>query len=171
MSVPSDRLTNLFGALALGVMDRVRAAAVDETALGGETAAAVMVIGHQPGLTIDRLGRVLGLSHPGTVRLVDRLARAGLAARGAAPHDRRAVALRLTDAGQAERARMIERRREALAAILTTVAPADRAALERVAETILRTLPRDANAALTICRFCDQRSCDHCPMDAFGREE
>ena len=171
MSDPSDRLINLFGALAVGVMDRVRAAAVDETALGGETAAAVVVIGHEPGLTIDRLGRVLGLSHPGTVRLVDRLARAGLAARGAAPHDRRSVALRLTDPGQAERARMIDRRRNALTEILAAVAPADRAAVERAAEAVLRTLPHDANTALTICRFCDQRNCDHCPMDVFYGDE
>ena len=59
MSAPSDRLVNLFGALALGVMDRVRWATVDKMALGGEAAAALIVIGHAPGLSVDQLARVL----------------------------------------------------------------------------------------------------------------
>ena len=42
------------------------------------TPAALCVIGHEPGLSIDFLARVLGMSHPGTVRLVDRLETDGL---------------------------------------------------------------------------------------------
>ncbi len=87
MSDPSDRLINLLGALATGVADRVRGAALDGTTFGGETAAALVVVGHTPGLSINQLGRVLRLSHPGTVRLVDRLANAGHVARSLAPHD------------------------------------------------------------------------------------
>ena len=64
MNEPSERLINLFGALALGVTDRVRWAALAETALGGETAAALVVIGHSPGLSIDRLSRCSGSRTP-----------------------------------------------------------------------------------------------------------
>lgn len=107
MSDPSDRLINLLGALATGVADRVRGAALDGTTFGGETAAALVVVGHTPGLSINQLGRVLRLSHPGTVRLVDRLANAGHVARSLAPHDRRTVALNLTEEGQACRAALL----------------------------------------------------------------
>ncbi len=168
VSEPSDRLINLFEALAMGVADRVRWAALDETTFGGETAAALVVVGHAPGLSIDRLGRVLRLSHPGTVRLVDRLANAGLVVRSLAPHDRRTVALNLTREGQEQRAALFERRRKALEAVLQAVSPEDRAALERVSDTILRMLPSDAATALTVCRFCNELQCLDCPMDAFG---
>nr|WP_239479307.1 MarR family winged helix-turn-helix transcriptional regulator [Lichenicola cladoniae] len=64
-----------------------------------KTNAAVVIIGHATGLSIDELRRVLGLSYPGTVRLVDRLVAAGLSVRSKALRDRRAVALVLTEAG------------------------------------------------------------------------
>lgn len=168
MNGPSDRLINLFGALALGVMDRVRSTTVGEIELGGEAAAALVVIGHAPGLSIDQLGRVLRLSHPGTVRLVDRLAQANLAVRGKSPRDRRAVALTLTVLGQAHRAALLERRHEAVAAVLKAVVPEDRDALERVTDVMLRKLPHDAVSALHVCRLCDGGKCVECPMDMFG---
>ncbi len=171
MPQPSGRLINLFGAVALGVADQVRWLALDETGLGGEAAAALIIIGHVPGLSIDQLRRVLRLSQPGTVRLVDRLVAAGLATRAAAPHDRRAVALTLTKAGRADRKTLLERRRRVLGAILKEVTSADRTVLERVAGTILRALPEDAASALTVCRFCDEHQCPDCPMDAFGALE
>ena len=165
---PPDRLINLFGALALGVADRIRWAALDTTEFGGETAAAVVVIGHARGLSIDQLGRVLGLSHPGTVRLVDRLSTAGLATRSVAAHDRRAVALTLTEAGEAHRAALLKRRRDALATILSDVCAQDRIVLERAIDKMLGGLPHDAVSALTVCRFCDAERCADCPMNVFG---
>ncbi len=161
-------MINLFGALALGVADRVRWASLDETALGGETAAALVVVGHRSGLSVHQLGRVLRLSHPGTVRLVDRLVSAGLALRGPAPHDRRTLALNLTEAGQIRRTALLKRRREALEAVLQVVAPEDWTVLERMSDRMLRTLPTDAATALTVCRFCDEGQCTDCPMDVFG---
>lgn len=168
MNVSSDRLVNLLGALALSLADRVRWAALDEMGVGGETAAALVVVGHAPGLSIDQLGRVLRLSHPGAVRLVDRLTRVGLAERAAASRDRRMVALYLTPAGQAQRDALLQRRHDVLAAALDAVSTEDRTVLERIAGAILRTLPDDASSALTICRFCDETRCPECPMDLFG---
>ncbi|MEO6600495.1 MAG: MarR family transcriptional regulator [Polyangiaceae bacterium] len=168
MSKPSDRLVNLFGALALGVTDRIRATRADEPALGGEAAAALVVLGHETGLSIDQLSRVLGLSHPGTVRLVDRLALAKLVVRTVAEKDRRAVAVTLTNLGVARRNALLERRRASLTEILAAVNAEDRAALERVAVAVLKTLPQDACSALAVCRFCDERRCAECPMNGFG---
>lgn len=168
MSDPPDRLINLFGALALGVADRVRWAALKETKLGGETAAALVVIGHAPGLSIDQLRQVLRLSHPGTVRLVERLTSAGLVVRSKAPHDRRTAAVCLTEAGQRQQDTLLQRRHAALTTILRAIEPEDRIVVERALETMLETLPDDAASALTVCRFCDVEQCSDCPMDTFG---
>lgn len=169
MSRSSDRLVNLFGALVTGAADRVHAAVREQTGLGGETTSALVAIGHAPGLSIDQLRRVLGLSHPGTVRLVDRLTSAGLAARSTSARDRRLVALSLTSAGSAQRAAVHQRRRLVLEELVARVAESDRPALERAAEAVLTALPSDALSALAVCRLCDEASCPDCPMTDFGR--
>lgn len=51
----TDRMVNLLGALALGVSDRMRRAVAEAVPFGGETAAAVNVIGHAPTMSIDHL--------------------------------------------------------------------------------------------------------------------
>lgn len=162
------RLTNLLGALAIGVSDRIRLAVAENTSLGGEAAAALIVIGHAPGLSIDQLGKVLKLSHPGTVRVVDRLVAAGLAERKPAASDRRALALQLTPAGEAARTGVLEGRRAAIAAVLGHVSPEDYPALEQLVEKMLVSLPCDATSAMNVCRFCNQHACPNCPMDQFG---
>lgn len=161
------RVANLLGALATGISDRIRLAVAEQTSLGGEAAAALIVIGHAPGLSIDQLGRVLRLSHPGTVRVVDRLVTAGLAERKPAASDRRALALQLTQAGEAERTAVLVGRRAAISAVLSHVPPEDYPALERLAERMLTSLPSDATSAMSVCRFCNQNECPDCPMDQF----
>lgn len=163
----SARLANLLGALSMGIADRIREAIADHTALGGEAAAALTVLGHSPGLSVDRLGKILRLSHPGTVRVVDRLVAAGLAERRTAALDRRALALHLTAAGETERSAMLGSRHLALDTILNRLAPEERPVLEGMLEKMLITLPSDANSAMTVCRFCDQQRCGQCPMDRF----
>jgi hypothetical protein len=66
-------IANLLGALSLAVMDRIEQGAREVVGRGGETPAALVVIGYGQGMTNDTLRRILGLSHSGTVRLVDRL--------------------------------------------------------------------------------------------------
>ncbi|MDA3919117.1 MAG: MarR family winged helix-turn-helix transcriptional regulator [Salinisphaera sp.] len=168
MNEPDNRLTNLFGALALGVTDRMRSAILEETTLGGETSAALVVVGHAPGQSINQLSRVLRLSHAGAVRMVARLTTAGLVTRSSAAHDRRVVVLHLTEAGQAQRTTLLDRRRRVLEQILEVVTVDDRAALERIIPAVLRLLPHDATSALSVCRFCNEEQCVACPMAGFG---
>lgn len=163
-----DRLINLFGALALGVSDRVKAAALQTIPSGGETAAALVVVGHEPCLSIDRLSHVLRLSHAGTVRLVDRLAALGLVERQPSATDRRAAALMLTAEGKTQRAELLAGRRSTLAPLVDMLSDDERQMLERIAEKILASLPSDALSALSTCRFCDEQRCSECPMDRFG---
>ena len=158
------KIENVVGALALAISDDVLAAArADEP-----EAAAIALIGHVPGLSIDRLRRALGLSHPGAVRLVDRLAAAGLATRFRAGPDRRAVTLALTDAGAARCRALLARRQGVLARALATVSEDDRQALGRIAEALLGVLPVGITDACRICRLCDPAACVDCPVEASG---
>lgn len=167
----SDRLVNLLGVLALGVSDRMRSAVAEAMPLGGETAAAMIVIGHAPTMSIDQLSRILRLSHAGAVRLVDRLVERNFVKKQASAIDRRIMSLVLTTEGRRQREKLLALRRAALTALVKQVAPEDLAALERIAETITASLPEDALSALTTCRFCDERCCTDCPMEIFGSLE
>ena len=76
-----DRTANLLGAVGLAVADRIENTTREILSHAGATHAALVVIGHGTGPSNDQLRRVLGLSHPGTVRLVDRLVADGLVER------------------------------------------------------------------------------------------
>lgn len=167
-SEPSDRLINLFAALAQGVSDRVRGVIAEAFPSGGETAAALIVIGHEPGLSIEQISRILRLSHAGAVRLVDRLMNQGWAAKSPSRTDRRVMHVALTAGGQAQRDILLELRRAAVSDLLAPLASHDHDVLERLAGFILAKLPGDALSALTTCRFCDEKMCTACPMGAFG---
>jgi DNA-binding MarR family transcriptional regulator len=97
-----DRTANLLGALGLAVADRIAEIALEVLDRAGETPAALVVIGYGLGPSNDQLRRILGLSHPGMVRLVDRLVADELVERQVG-RDRRAVALFLTPKGHEAR--------------------------------------------------------------------
>jgi MarR family transcriptional repressor of emrRAB len=59
------KIANWLGALSLAVMDRIEQGAREVVGRGGETPAALVVIGYGQGMTNDKLRRILGLSHPG----------------------------------------------------------------------------------------------------------
>ena len=166
---PSDRLVNLFAALAQGVTDRVKGVIFEAFPSGGETAAALVVIGHQPGMSIDQVSKILRLSHAGAVRLVDRLISQGLVAKTPSAADRRMMHLDLTVEGSEERRKLLALRNASVAELLGGLAVEERKLLERLSESILARLPCDALSALTTCRFCDEKTCTACPMEAFGR--
>lgn len=158
------RLLNTFGALALATSDAIRRGAQADVAHGGETAAALNLVGHAPGLRIDDLASGLGLSHPGTVRLVDRLAADGLLERRSSTSDRRAVELHLTVAGARLRRSVLAGRRAATAEILAPLNARERAELEAIAAKLLRAQIGTIADALGTCRFCDERACPDCPV-------
>ena len=165
---PSDRLINLFGALAQGVSDEMRGAISLRFPAGGETAAALCLIGHEPGLSIDQIGKALRLSHAGAARVVERLVAQNFVLKAQSACDRRVMHVSLTPSGETERMALLNLRSKAITALLAAVGEKDRAALERVAETILASLPRDEVRARTTCRFCDEEKCTNCPTDIVG---
>lgn len=140
MADPSDRLVDTFGALSQAVADRIRMAMADGFGGVGQTAVALLAIGHEPGMSIGQICRILRLSHAGAVRVVAKLEGQGLVAKSQSPMDRRVVCAALTLQGQIERTRLMALRNAAIAQLLGSVSAEDRDALERAAVAILSFL-------------------------------
>src|SRR5947208_1026101 len=156
-------IANLLGALSLAVMDRIEQGAQEIIGRGGETPAALVVIGYGQGMTNDKLRRILGLSHSGTVRLVDRLVSDKLVERRAGK-DGREVALYLTATGAATRNDLLASRISAVASLLDALPPAK---TKRLGALIRELLARQNTSELdrfTICRMCDDSVCTKCPL-------
>jgi DNA-binding MarR family transcriptional regulator len=157
---------NLLGALGLALADRLGAAA--ELA-GGASAAEALVSLHQAraGASIDALAGVVGLSHSGTVRLVDRLARDGLVERRRGA-DQRSAALFLTPAGRRLARRVLTRRDAEMHSVLTLLTGGEQEALARSATRVLGRLGASPEAEPRLCRLCDLNACGRsrgrCPV-------
>jgi DNA-binding MarR family transcriptional regulator len=161
-----DDLANQLGALALALADDMRGAAEAAAGEAGPAAAALVLAGHDPGLSIAALAPAVGLSHPGAVRLVDRLAADGLIERRPDPADRRAVGLHLTPAGQARAAAVQAARAAPLQALVAALSPAERAVLGPAVARLLAARVVGEAAALRVCRLCDHDRCGQCPVEA-----
>jgi MarR family transcriptional regulator, negative regulator of the multidrug operon emrRAB len=172
-SVATDeRTANLLGALALTLADRTDAAVKDGAGLAGSDAAALVTLrNYAEGEPLDLLRKALALSHPGIVRLADRLQARGLVERHRSDRDGRAVALRLTASGRRAADDAIAARGEAIAAALGALDSAERRALAGMLERMLTAETTDRVATLTICRMCDPDVCGHpdrCPVTQAG---
>lgn len=158
---------NVIGAFALALADDLKAA-MQELAEGNESAcAALVVIGQESGLSVDRLSKILCLSQPGTVRLVDRLAEARLVERKTGS-DRRTVALRLTEPGKRQVKSLLIGRRHALVQALRELDPGERQVLAAIADKVLRGVSHTPVECDRRCRLCDDDTCpdESCPMVA-----
>ena len=158
-----DRTTNLLGALALGLTDRMAHVMKNTLDRSGEMAAAVIVLGYAPGLSVEILRQVLDRSHPGTVRLIDRLEDDGLVERRKAK-DGRAVALHLTRKGKRLRQRLMDDRLDTLEAALDGLTGDERRILGDLLSKVLINLPDTEMAKHRICRLCSVKTCDDCPI-------
>lgn len=161
-----DRTANLLGALALALSDAIQAAVERQAPESGGAAAALALVHHEPGMPIERVRRSLGLSHPGTVRLIDRLAGVGLLRRRPSGTDRRAVALFLTPKGKKTVDRIHAERRKVLVEALSSLLPEEQAVLERLLERTLSHLVGGIDQAYAICRLCQEDACKACPVEA-----
>jgi MarR family transcriptional regulator, negative regulator of the multidrug operon emrRAB len=162
------RDANLLGALSLAVADRLEAAASAAAAHGGSGPAALTALAtFLEGSSIDTMRKPLGLTHSAAVRLVDRLAVAGLVSR-AAGEDGRSVAVFLTPAGRRAAAEVQDGRMRALAEVLAPLDAAEREQLTRLEEKLLAGLTSGRADAGRICRLCDAGACGHevgrCPV-------
>jgi MarR family transcriptional repressor of emrRAB len=167
--VASDQRTaNLLGALALTLSDRAAAAVHAGAGVSRSDAAALVTLrNYAEGEPLDLLRRALALSHPGVVRLADRLQARGLVERHRGDGDKRAVALKLTKAGRDAADAALAARADAIDAALETLDAGQRRALSPMLERMLGAQTTDSTASLVICRMCDPDVCGHpgrCPV-------
>jgi MarR family transcriptional repressor of emrRAB len=168
-SVHAARQANLLGAVALGALDRLRDAVGDSGSLSAS--AALIHLRLRPGQPIDFLARVLAISHPATVRLVDRLEHDGLVERRAG-RDGRSRALVLTRAGQKAATHVLADRLAVMNDLLAPLSAPERRQLETLLEKLLAAMPNDRWAARHLCRLCDFPACASptCPVDSAADE-
>lgn len=160
----SDHSINVIGAWALAVAEAIGSATVAATGITGSAPAALVAVAAEPDMTIDELRRALDITHPGAVRLVDRLEGCGWLQRR--PGRGRTIHLRLTRQGRQTHRRLLDARREAIAALTASLAPSD---LQRVAELIgpsLTASATDIDQLRHLCRLCRRQDCDPCPVAA-----
>ncbi len=160
-----DRTANLLGAVGLAVADRIEQAAIEVMNRAGETPAALVVIGYNLGPSNDQLRHVLDLSHPGTVRLVDRLVADGLVERRAGS-DKRAIALYLTEKGHGVREKLLEDRLAAIRPLLIPLTESEQETLATLLSKLLAGMPANDGDRCRLCRLCDDSVCRDCPIPA-----
>jgi len=162
----SARDANLLGALGTVLSDALDDAA--ELAGGASPAAALVALhGTSAGGSIDALAGRIGLSHSGTVRLVDRLVRAGLVERRRGA-DQRSAALVLTPQGRRAARQVLARRDANLQILLGLLTDDQRAAAIELVEVLLEGVARAGAAEPRVCRLCDLEACGRprgrCPV-------
>jgi DNA-binding MarR family transcriptional regulator len=162
--------------MALGLTDAAVGDVASDAALDSTSAAAlVAMLDLARTSSVQRLSLMIGISHSGTVRLVNRLADAGLVERRPGP-DARTVTLVLTRRGHTTARRIRDARHAALAEMLSGLTDRQREQLTTVCDVIVGNITSGRLAARTagqppsggaLCRMCDPIACGrpdgHCP--------
>ena len=162
------RLANVLGALALALVDGMDVAT--------ERAAVVALSQFLDGRSIDDLRGVVGLTHSGAVRLVDRLVAGGLVARRPGA-DGRSVALVLTEEGRRQAAEAREARLSTLHDVVAVLDDRERQAFAGILEKLVGPVVSRRLEAWAagldppggwMCRLCDFVACERdegsCPV-------
>jgi DNA-binding MarR family transcriptional regulator len=160
-----DFAANLLGVVGLAVAQRIEKAGRDILSHAGETPAAVVVIGYGLGPSNEQLRGILNLSHPGAVRLVDRLVSDGLVERRGG-RDKRTIALYLTEQGLAFRERLLKERLAVIRPLLTPLTEAEQQLLAALLHKVLSSMETTDLQRCNLCRLCDDRVCTDCPIPA-----
>jgi DNA-binding MarR family transcriptional regulator len=166
--VREKQTANLLGALSRALTDRVDAsmrAAAGERDTSAAMLSALFHFLDEP--STDLLSQVLGLSHSGAVRLVDRLEAAGYVGRKASS-DKRITAVALTAKGRRVARKIAQARTDTLQKALEPLSAEERSTFGLLAGRILAGMVRPAGARRWMCRMCDTTACGrlegHCPV-------
>lgn len=161
------RLENILGAICLAMVDKMERAFADQAGLSPSSAAALIQIGTNPGITTETLRQIIALSHSATVRLVDQLVFSGLVVRGESLEtDRRAKRLELTEEGEARFRQCLTARRAVTDRAVAVLGKDELSQLGALAEKILPAVVDLGADQNIVCRICDQQVCEHsrCPI-------
>jgi MarR family transcriptional regulator, negative regulator of the multidrug operon emrRAB len=163
------RTSNIFGALALAVADKLRETVESTSGYIAAAPSAIVHIGANPNESIDKLRQTLELSHSAAVRIAERLESDGLVKKSRGS-DGRVAMLTLTPAGRSVMYDILLDRRSMLNGILDDLAADEWAALSRIAEKVMPRLVASRKDSDHVCRLCDEDVCpyDRCPVEPAG---
>ena len=165
MILSTLRTANLLGALSGEVADRLERMLKVHPNQTDSVAAALNALAFYEGCSNAQLSRTLRLSHPATVRLIDKLEADGSVERRETK-DKRAVALYLTKKGRARAKELLVTRCAALRDIVAPLSSREQEQLSMLLEKLLQPLVRTEQDGDYICRLCDSVACppDACPV-------
>ena len=156
-------MSNVVTAWALSLHDEL-AVVAEDLGVGVRDIAAITLVASHPEVPVDWLRARIGLSQPGTVRLLDRLSAAGLVRRSA--REGRTVHLAVTPAGQDLLARWTRQRDQAVHRLTSGLTGKQQAELAELMALTLSTTDRARADADQACRTCDWPACGNdCPVD------
>lgn len=169
MRKPRDaRLANLLGTVATELADRVHAATVEAAQLDGSAPAAlVALLDFSPDGSVHALSQIVGLTHSGGVRLVNRLVGAGFVERGPGS-DARSITVGLTRQGRSVAHQVRDQRSAAIRNAMADLSDQQRDGLLQTCEVLITTFTQDRlaqraagerPAAGALCRMCDFDAC------------
>lgn len=161
------RAANVLGAFALALTDKIEVAIREVGDCSDMTSAAIIQIGFEPGMSIERLRGCLGLSHSATVRLIDGIERDGLVARSRNPAvDSRVAVLALTSAGEALMKKTLAARATVTEPILARLSASEVTTLMAILDKALPHVVVPGADEDIVCRLCDIGVCpqDACPV-------
>ncbi|RZT15611.1 DNA-binding MarR family transcriptional regulator [Mycobacterium sp. BK558] len=158
-----SRDRNVLAAWAIALSDVVRTAVEHATGMAGSGPAALVAIVADPGMSINELRRVLDLTHPGAVRLVDRLVEKGWVQRQHGVG--RTVLLAPTPVGITVERQLAAAREQAVADLLTAMPEQDVHIVAGLVEPVLGATINDVDAMRRLCRLCDRNVCTSCPAE------
>lgn len=140
-------------------------AVIQETRLDEVTTTALLAVHARPDRSVGALAEVLGTTHSGAVRIVNRLQLSGLVSRRPGP-DGRTAALRVTRLGNKLSVAALDARRAALSGLLGNLAPAQVEALTVFVDDVAPALARTRPEAQRVCRLCEHAVCrgERCPV-------
>jgi DNA-binding MarR family transcriptional regulator len=136
--------------------------------VGGVDDAALVTLRWNDGVTVDELARIVRLSQPGAVRLVDRLAEAGMVKRKTSEVDGRIRSVHLTPKGRRRSDQVLAERSKLLTSALAGLDQSTALAFQHGLEQVLEHLTIDEVTAFQICRLCDEDACgapQNCPVE------
>ncbi|MDQ6874727.1 MAG: MarR family winged helix-turn-helix transcriptional regulator [Actinomycetota bacterium] len=149
---------NILGALALAVAGQLDTTEVSAGHAGSDTAALSALDQFLDRPNVSRLCSVLGLSHSGTVRLLDRLGALGLVTRRSGV-DGRTRAVTLTPQGRRAARRAAQSRAAYLDALLNDLSLSEIRTLHGLLARLMSQVVTSKYGGAWICRRCDLRAC------------
>jgi MarR family transcriptional regulator, negative regulator of the multidrug operon emrRAB len=162
------RLANLVGALSIGISDAIYESTAIAAGLDGVASAALIaLLDFMPGGSVRTLSQVVGVTHSGAVRIVDRLVAERLVTRSSSA-DARSRSITLTARGVKVARDVRAARERAVSEVLEQLTASERATLTTLSERLVASITGQRldkrNAGQTppggaLCRMCDFGAC------------